>query len=1394
MVELDQHSLDINFDQLDQQLNSDTVPLALRFRALFTLKNVGGPRAIEIIGKGFDGQSALLGHELAYCLGQIKDIRALPILETVLNDDNQHPMVRHEAAEAMGAISDPSSLPTLRQYLNHDNVSIRETAEIAIAKIEWDNSDKPKQMEPNAFNTIDPAPASSNHSPLTASTNQSTMSIQELQNTLMNKQLPLFERYRAMFALRNNGSTEAVLALATGFKDDSALFRHEIAYVFGQLSSPDSVPSLIQVLNHSQEEEMVRHEAAEALGGIATDECLPVLKKFANDESCPRVVRESCQVALDMLEASQGFASSRATSRALVLMSHPSTPLGGPTAIPGVSSTSYDSGASTPTSVQSTTTASLEQVVQALNVLYHGQDNQAREQANEWLRQFQKSQEAWATAQLILFAPDAPTEPKLFAAQTFRQKITYDLDQLPETQLVPLRDSILSALTTMFQNGPKIIQTQLCLSLADLALQMTSNQWSDPIGNMIELKAQDPNQASILLEFLQVMAEEYSHNMRIQVNNDFGAKGTNAVERGQQVVGLLSMYVQAPAWLRTGQIAANSIAGSAMLQSCFDSLENEDLFDSSVDCLCDLIHETQELQDNVEIIQEIVSKLLPLKQMVLNQHIRQDEDKMRGYTRILVEAGEWYEQLIVQHQESFVPLVEAIAACATHEDLEIVGITLGFWYRLARGFRHARSRQQQQDVTTTTAAVAPIEPIVNVLKHLVTTIIGHLHYPQDDQEPLTGQDRDNFREFRHKIGDTLKDCCSMLGATNCMTTSFDMITSTLTKSASNGGQVRWQDIEAPLFSMRTMGAEVDPNDNQVMPRIMDLIPNLPNHPKIRYASTLVIGRYTQWIDYHPESIQFVLPFIIQGFEFKDEQISAAAAQALKYLCKDCSIHLINFLQQLHHFLQTVSNGLNSQDLLELSEAVAHVVSQVQIQDRPQAIGLFVMPNVEVVHTLNQKYATSTTTTTATTATAGGAATPSKQELRLALDALERIDVMLSIVSTDDIVDQLPEQCHTTCQQTWIILDQFLSNFLTSTNNGFNSELAEKTCIVIRRGLQFFGQLIQPLTPNLIERMTISFEKSGASSFLWITSRTIETFAFKREPSFLNATKSAFERQCAKVFTMLQMTTPTQMQDVLEDFTTLFNCMMEFTPDLILLSPSLTAAFQICLTTLTLYNPPIVHSALDAIRSIVGHECLQFDSNHDSNLNSTFQPLFSEFSNQIKMLMSSSLLLPLEKFDPTLNFDDYNSEKVDQKNGTLTPLSQPTTPGLVGSSSLTLAGSTSSSTTITTGTVLITLLLHNLIESHEDLTSNVLTLFRLLSMKFSELLNSNVLINQEPGSKQGLNVLNDKIVSFQDRILFVQKYQTALASGNPNSIKDAFTWLMRSSRRTRERSRFADDRR
>jgi len=60
---------------------------------------MSGAEAIEWISKAFSDDSALLKHELAYCLGQMQDRRAIPTLTAVLRDTKQEPMVRHEAGK-----------------------------------------------------------------------------------------------------------------------------------------------------------------------------------------------------------------------------------------------------------------------------------------------------------------------------------------------------------------------------------------------------------------------------------------------------------------------------------------------------------------------------------------------------------------------------------------------------------------------------------------------------------------------------------------------------------------------------------------------------------------------------------------------------------------------------------------------------------------------------------------------------------------------------------------------------------------------------------------------------------------------------------------------------------------------------------------------------------------------------------------------------------------------------------------------------------------------------------------------------------------------------------------------------------------------------------------------
>ncbi|MBO57607.1 MAG: hypothetical protein CMA77_01240 [Euryarchaeota archaeon] len=143
---------------------------------------------------------------------------------------------------------------------------------------------KPTSSE---FDSVDPAPPSNEKS------------INKLQNILCDESERMFLRMRALFSLRNIGGDEAIDGLAAGFSSSSALLKHEIAYVLGQMQDPYSVDALIDRLSDLDEDVMVRHEAAEALGAIGDLRSMSVLEEFIDDESI--VVSESCEVAIDLL-------------------------------------------------------------------------------------------------------------------------------------------------------------------------------------------------------------------------------------------------------------------------------------------------------------------------------------------------------------------------------------------------------------------------------------------------------------------------------------------------------------------------------------------------------------------------------------------------------------------------------------------------------------------------------------------------------------------------------------------------------------------------------------------------------------------------------------------------------------------------------------------------------------------------------------------------------------------------------------------------------------------------------------------------------------------------------------------------------------------------------------
>lgn len=107
--------------------------------------------------------------------------------------------------EALGAIGESTVIPLLEKYSKDPVSEVAETCELALSRLRWlETNSNAESLQKNPYSTIDPAPS------------LEITDVDILKKILLDPNESLFNRYRAMFSLRNMGTTESILALAEG--------------------------------------------------------------------------------------------------------------------------------------------------------------------------------------------------------------------------------------------------------------------------------------------------------------------------------------------------------------------------------------------------------------------------------------------------------------------------------------------------------------------------------------------------------------------------------------------------------------------------------------------------------------------------------------------------------------------------------------------------------------------------------------------------------------------------------------------------------------------------------------------------------------------------------------------------------------------------------------------------------------------------------------------------------------------------------------------------------------------------------------------------------------------------------------------------------------------------
>ncbi|KAI0235606.1 Nuclear import receptor, partial [Massospora cicadina] len=715
-----------------------------------------------------------------------------------------------------------------------------------------------------------------------------------------------------------------------------------------------------------------------------------------------------------------------------------------------------------------------DQVLNALGTMYSPQpDPQQILRATNFLEQFQKQVEAWTIADKLLREPHPNANVQFFMAQTLRQKVIGLAGLPPElnggpvrsfrsrlvfqllngikNQLIDLntgarfslRDSLLEAISS-FKDGPPAILTQLCLGLASLVIQLV--EWHDAVPHLIRQWGQAAAMRGALLQFLTVLPQEVNSVVGFGslTDDQFRQQATLVLtNNGSQLLLLLVQFMQLAggipslqgkvfacliSWLKSGDIAILELKDSPLVGAAFDAVvQVPELFEMATEIICSMVYETREVQSCMPVVQVLLPRLVQLfAYLKAREH---DEDTLQGLCRIFSEAGEAYLELIIEHPQPFRPVVEAIVECLRICPVRSLSATFSFWYSLANSLR----------VPDEAALFAP------VFETTLHAIIGRLAFPRDSSE-WTLEDEDSFRDFRHEIGDILKDCTSRLRG--------------WLQQHEAGAAPAWQELEAALFSVRSMGSEVRPEDKSALRGIMELFPRLPPLEKIRYTATLVLCRYADWTRFYPELLPFQLGYVAQGLDMAE--VAPASSMALESFGRYCGEYLVPHLPELGRMYANYVGRLDPRELLEITACIGHVLAWVPADSYLSTFDQYVDPILLRIQALAPQISD------------GGLVL---DEISFNLDRLHRLyENGLSSTPALPLV-----------QKVWPLVEGLIQHLVS------HPAISEALCRLFRCIISALAPRQLPYQPALAAAFLDAYERTGFSCYMWVLSKFIESY-------------------------------------------------------------------------------------------------------------------------------------------------------------------------------------------------------------------------------------------------------------------------------------------------------------
>jgi hypothetical protein len=640
-------------------------------------------------------------------------------------------------------------------------------------------------------------------------------------------------------------------------------------------------------------------------------------------------------------------------------------------------------------------------VLQAIDALYSPIINkQAQSEANKFLDNWQHSVDAWNDCLELLLKNfgELSIHAKLFLVQTLRKKITKELTQLPKQRHSKLRDEILSLIHQCNSSNVAALHgctTQLCLCLAQLSLHMDESAWPSPISDICSLMTGIP---AALKDFLILFSEEAQNAesgvasersrklLTENLENVFNFmkqdlvvyyKGLNVQKSNSSILqdypSLAPLERVLLCFQRWMQILENNhhelvMQYAPMLikvvmatfnpnyHSSYIGMDDGDLCatcDVASEFICELIYKAYRFgwEDLISMlflhisdgITHMLQSHLQLAQGLENSTLEDSsissEDmavvaRYLGFIIIDLLDGSLYK--ILAHNQlppGSQELLQAILLLVEYPDLKVVESTFKIIESISDLVRDS-SVQSKKSTSYTTL-------ISTWLPNYVSFLIERMKCPAEGT--LTGQKRDDFRDFRHVIGDVLKDCADMLGISQLLCFLATKIQALVVSKQGNtidASQLflNAASLEGYFSTLRMISSCVPDSEKSEssLQYIMHILPTIylglsstnDNNPESRdamYSCMLLINSYASWISNQSTDTPWVLQHLdtlkhVLTTQNRRERVFSGAVMAVRNLCRYGSAfmasHFGDWLFQFYQSeQQSTRSSLHDMDLL-----------------------------------------------------------------------------------------------------------------------------------------------------------------------------------------------------------------------------------------------------------------------------------------------------------------------------------------------------------------------------------------------------------------------------------------------------------------------------------------------